>query len=225
MSIRSFLAAITVLTSALVGVPTPVRGASVTLFPSADTTLMEITPANNMGAVQSMAVGVTGHRTSARGLIKFDLNAVPTNATVTNMRLIIPVVQQSVLAKATTFDLHRMLVDWNEGDKGPGVLTGTGEAAGDGEATWESRRHPSTPWGRPGGSPDLDYRATRSASSAVGTSVSFGGTAEIVADVQAWVEDPRSNFGWLIKDSLEVATNQTARRLASRELASAKPEF
>ena len=38
MSIRSFLAAITVLTSALVGVPAPVRGASITLFPSADYT-------------------------------------------------------------------------------------------------------------------------------------------------------------------------------------------
>lgn len=207
-----------------VGLPLGLRGASVTLVPSADTTLMQSDPANNMGAVQSLAVGVTGHRTAARGLMKFDLTGIPAGATVTDVRLTIPVIREPLAVKPATFNLHRVRVDWGEGAKGAGVLTGSGGLATAGEATWTARRQAQTDWAAAGGAVGQDFMETASGSAQAGASLVYAG-ATVVADVQQWVTTPASNFGWLIKDSAEVATNQTARRLVSREFDVAQPQM
>ncbi len=206
------------------GLPAVLFGAAVTLAPSADTTLMQSDPANNMGAVQSVAVGVTGHRTAARGLMKFDLTGIPAGATVTEVRLTIPVIREPFSVKPATFNLHRVRVDWGEGAKGAGVLTGSGGVATTGEATWTARRHSQTDWGAGGGAVGQDYEEAASASAEVGATLVYAG-AGVVADVQHWVTNPSLNFGWLIKDSVEVATNQTARRLVSRESDVAQPRM
>ena len=44
------------------------------------------------------------------------------------------------------------------------------------------------------------------------------------ADVQAWLENPSTNFGWLIKDEIESSAT-TARRFGSREDAVNSPRL
>ena len=68
-------------------------------------------------------------------------------------------------------------------------------------------------WTTPGG----DFTAAASASADVPdmNAVTWGSTPELVADVQAWVDDPSSNFGWIVigNESARI----TAKRFASRQ--------
>ena len=48
--------------------------------------------------------------------------------------------------------------------------------------------------------------------------VTWGSTAEMVSDVQDWLDDPASNYGWIVLG--KEGTRQTAKRVASRENAS-----
>lgn len=197
-----------------------------TLTPVADTSIMEGAPFNNLGAVQSMAVGVTANGPAARGLVRFDLSGqIPANATVNSVALLFPVIRSGFLVEDSTFALHRVKVAWGEGTKGAGSATGTGAAATAGEATWVSRQHPTTNWRSAGGGAGDDYQATPSATADVTGSdgITFLPTPELAADVQAWLANPASNFGWLIKDLTENEFVQSARRLASREFATVRP--
>ena len=71
---------------------------------------------------------------------------------------------------------------------------------------------PSSPWGTPG----ADFAAASSAD--VFVDLGFGtfvwSTDEMVADVQSWVDDAGSNFGWAI---LGDGPDGSAKRFGSRE--------
>jgi hypothetical protein len=114
----------------------------------------------------------------------------------------------------STFDLRRVLADWGEG-------AGTGNAgtpAQPGEATWNARHYPSTLWTAPGGAISNDFATIPSASlfiADVGI-YTFTSTSNLVADVQAWLQNPSSNFGWVLMTESET-TEFTARRFGSRE--------
>src|ERR1041384_2606133 len=73
----------------------PLCADSVTLKPIADTSLFQFKPENNLGAQFFLPIGVTGDfgaNTKLRGLIKFDLSQIPTNATLSNAALTVKVV-------------------------------------------------------------------------------------------------------------------------------------
>ena len=108
-----------------------------------------------------------------------------------------------------------MLVDWTEGTGGSGSQT-RGSAAKANESTWNMRLAPSTPWSAPGGAAPIDFEATPSASTPVTTRLAFASTSQLVADVQAWVDDPSTNFGWILNTESEHMSG-TARRFGSRE--------
>lgn len=202
----------------------PTLGAVITLNPVADTSVMEISPFNNLGAVQSLAIGVTATESAARGLVRFDLSSVPANAVVTSAELSMVVVRQGAFVEDSTFDLHRLLVAWGEGNKGAGILTGSGTPATDGEASWVARLSPLTFWGSGGGAAGSDYKAEPSSSAETASTMVFESTADMVSDVQSWLGNPSSNFGWLVKDNFEGSA-QTARRMGSRENAGAMPQL
>jgi hypothetical protein len=185
---------------------------------------MELAPFNNLGAVQSLAIGVTATESASRGLLRFDFSAIPPNAVVSSAELSIVVVRQAALVEDSTFELHRLLVAWGEGNKGQGTLTGSGSPATDGEATWAARLHPLTFWGSGGGAAGNDYKTEPSSTAATGSTMVFESTADMVADVQSWVSTPASNFGWLVKDEIEGSA-QTARRFGSRENTAAMPRL
>jgi hypothetical protein len=180
-----------------------------------------------MGAVQSLAVGVTENGALARGLIRFDLsNALPAGAIISSVVLTLPVVRASFLVEPSTFAVHRMIVSWAEGDKGVGTLTDSGSTATAGESSWINRFQPDIFWNDIGGAPGADYAQELSASAAIaGTSpIILSSTPKLISDVQSWLDQPSANWGWLIKDQFEPSA-QTARRLGSREHPGSKPQL
>jgi len=198
---------------------------TVTLVPIADTSIFEKAPDNNLGATQSFAAGNTATPDPARALIRFDLStALPAGARVTGVSLTLPVVRTARFPEPATFGLHRLLVDWGEGDKGENVVIGIGALASAGEVTWTARFHAQQSWAVPGGGAGLDFTAQASGSASItGTlPLVFEFTTDLVADVQSWLDNPGSNFGWLLKDQFE-SIGSTARRFGSREHPTDRP--
>ncbi len=198
---------------------------SVTLHPVADTTLYETTPNNNLGANSDFIAGTTagnaGQPYRNRALLKFDVaSQIPTGATITSASLALLVVKTPSVPANSTFGLHRLTVSWGEGSK-----TGSlGLQATAGEATWISRFFLFPQWGIPGGKAGTDLLANASASTLVGGMgrYTFDSTSNLVADVQFWLDNTNSNFGWILI-SQDEATASTARRFASREGGASAP--
>ena len=183
------------------------------LLPAADTTLHETAPQNNMGAHTHVAIGETAQLNAARGLFRYDLSAIPTNAIVTSVSITFHLPALNRLdPSGSLYSVHRIQRPWAEGNK-TGLL---GSPAAAGEATWLHSAHPTT-WNSPGG----DFAPAASATQILGPSpgaYSVESTAGLVSDVQSWLTNATHNFGWLLKVADE-STRQSARQFASRETA------
>lgn len=205
-----------------------VGAASVAIAPSADTTLIEIAPTNNNGAQAWVLSGkIQNDFYRMRGLFKFDLTTLPTNALIQSVAFNIEVTRVPDEPPVnSTFGLRRMLRPWGEGDKAATGLNppGQGRPATAGDATWLYAFFPTNEWSAPGGAEGLDFSGTESSFEFIGGigTYRFPATPELVADVQDWVENPESNFGWMLLSNDEV-TILTARRFASREDPDAHP--
>lgn len=197
---------------------------SVTLRPVADTSLSETAPNNNLGAQLFTTAGVTQNNTKTRVLYQFDIAAnIPAGSLITSVELVLEVTRQPADGYAIgSFGLHRMLVSWGEGNKVAANPNnpGQGAPASSGEATWLQRLHGVASWSAPGGAAGTDFAAATSASQVVYTvgnsPYSFGFTSAIAADVQAWLDAPLQNFGWMLLVEPESEAF-TARRFGSRE--------
>jgi hypothetical protein len=189
---------------------------TVQLTPSKDATLFSENPnnANSKGtAFFAGRVGGAGSGGFRRALIGFDLSSIPAGSTINsvNLRLTVNKVRGTT---STPFSLHRLNAAWNEGTSAVGatVPDGQGEAATPGDPTWANRIFPGTPWATPGG----DFNSTASATTNITTVGNYTWTsAQLAADVQAWVNSAATNFGWLLKSN-EV-TQLQAKRIGSRE--------
>src|SRR5579871_725846 len=207
--------------AALLIVPSVSSADSVTLVTSRDTTIYQGNPGNSNGAGQVMFVGNTGQGTATRALLGFDIAGnVPAGSTITNVQL------QLVLDRAAAFEFNtrgvllvRLLADWGEGTAGQGS-DGSGSGAGFGTpangtaATWSHRFYNTVPWAQAGG----DFAQTASGSTVVGiTSMAYvwNSTPGMVSDVQSWLDNPASNFGWLLLG--DESTASTAREFFTRE--------
>ena len=193
---------------------------SVELVAVKDNTLYEdAAGARSNGSGEYLFVGATNTPSLRRALVAFDVSGtVPAGATVTAVRLTF------VLSKASSFDphqvsLHRALADWGEGDSDALVNEGNGASAAPGDATWLDRFFDTETWQNEGG----DFAAEPSARLVVAgfdRRAGFGpytwsSTDALVADVQAWLDDPASNFGWAV---IGVEEGQrTSKRFNSRE--------
>jgi hypothetical protein len=109
--------------------------------------------------------------------------------------------------------LHRVLADWGEGASNAGSSGGGGAVATAGDATWLHRFFNGTTWAAPGG----DHAPGASAQMSIGVEgfYALGSTAGTIADVQAWLDTPASNFGWLLKGNEAAAS--TTKRFDTRE--------
>jgi hypothetical protein len=193
------------------------------LTPVADTTLAESDPDNNLGAQNFLEAGViepSGTLEPLRGLIRFDLSQIPTNAVISNATLRVSVVLTNTDAQFEYLELHRMLQPWTEG-AGSG---GTNEAgpfgapALNGESTWNNRQHPGVAWASPGGGSGVDFIAAASSTFLVYSVSNYTISSGLVADVQKWASNGVTNFGWMLKASNEKFTTLAdARRFGSRE--------
>jgi len=184
---------------------------SVSIKPVADTTLQEAFPNNNYGGGTTTTAGGRRQGGKTRSLYRFDVASnVPAGSTITSATLTLTVTSVPSGGVNSTFDLHRLLASWGEGNGSDhGGTLGTAN-----QATWLNRLGSGTPWTTPGG----DFTATASATKAVTGlgSYTFGSTSALVSDVQAWLNTPANNFGWLLRSESE-STATTIRRFASRD--------
>jgi spore coat protein A len=120
---------------------------------------------------------------------------------------------RSQRAGAEDFSLHRLLADWGEGTSVAPGQEGGGGASATGDATWIHTFYSSSLWSTAGG----DYAAGDSATISIDRKgfYTWGSTPGLVADVQAWIDDPSSEFGWILIGN--EAVTETAKRFESRE--------
>ena len=193
--------------------PLPPVPGSATIEPSADNTLFEDSSGfRSNGAGEYLFVGNTRSGNTRRALLRFDVaGAVPPGATVTAVSLRMRM--SRTRGGNVTVALHRVLADWGEGASDASGVEGRGTSAQTGDATWRHRFSDTELWDSIGG----DFEAASSGSTLIGGTGSdtWPSTGGMVADVQSWLDNPVTNFGWLLKGN-ESGT-QTAKRFDSRE--------
>lgn len=200
---------------------------SVTNFPAADTSLMEVAPDHNNGGQAWVLAGRTQNGPHNRALYRFEMSNLPSNAIIQSAVLQLEVTRQPGDASAVNspFSLHRILRPWGEGTNVALTNPGQGTPATPGEATWTHGFYPTNAWAAPGGAAGFDYLATESSFQFIyGPDLSpyrFESTPEMVGDVQEWVSQPQNNFGWILIGDDD--TVYTARRFNSREDTNSKP--
>jgi len=157
-----------------------------------------------------------------RALLAFPIaEMIPEGSTITSVSL--DLTMSKTRSGAQTVGLHGLLEDWNEGPSDPTGQEGGGTNAATGDVTWTHREFSGTLWTTSGGSFAPSASATLQVSNEGG--YSYSSTPELVADVQGWLDDPSSNFGWaLVIDSPPTGS---AKRFNSREnsTASSRPKL
>jgi FtsP/CotA-like multicopper oxidase with cupredoxin domain len=185
---------------------------TVLVFPIEDASIYSEsnTLANGLG--QGVFSGRTNDGFDRRALLEFDVaNVVPPFSTVTSVELRMHVTQSNT--GPLTVGVHRLTTAWGEGPASPGGNGGTGSPAAMMDATWSERFFMmNQPWATPGG----DFVGAPSATTAVGGigSTFAWSSSGMVADVQAWLDNPTTNHGWILV-SQPTASGQ-AKRYASR---------
>lgn len=185
------------------------------LTPVKDNTLYESeTGALSNGAGQYLFAGRTRLEVNRRALLAFDVaGAVPEGAVLDSVRLTLQM--SRTVGEAHTLALHRVLTDWGEGPSSPpeNDNEGGGTDATAGDATWIHTFFDTDTWQTPGG----DFASTASASVLVAREdvYTWSSTPEMVADVQAWLDAPEENFGWVLIGNEEAVLS--TKRFDSRE--------
>jgi len=203
----------------------------ITLLPSKDNTLIQTTnPAaqlsNGLGDIFVGRTNQDGQGPATisirRGLLAFDIAGnIPSGATITSVSLILRDVMG--LNGDHIVGLHRVLQDWGEGTSFQNG--GMGATATNGDATWLYRFYNSAnpgsslAWTTAGG----DFDPTASAGALISDDLGGGqlftwsstGNPQFLTEVQNMLDDPSSNFGWLLLGD-ELA-GQTAKRLNGGE--------
>lgn len=196
----------------LVGVTSALAQIEVTLEPSKDNTLYE----DGSGSVSNgngsfLFAGTTGQGRVRRALLAFDVaGAIPAGATIESVSLSLNMSRTP--SGSQTIAVHRVLADWGEGTSNADANEGQGATATAGDATWVHRFFNTTTWGRAGG----EFVSGASATLSVGGTGSYSWTsAQLVADVQGWLDQPSENFGWLLRGN-EIGSS-TTKRFGSQE--------
>jgi len=191
---------------------------TLTLIADRDATLyQDALGPNAAGRAPYVFAGANLGHEARRALLHFDVAAlVPSGSVILTATLTLSM--SRTLAGAQNVELHAVSDSWGEGNSLATGGFGGGGAGGTpvaGDATWDNRFHPGSPWATAGG----DFAATVSAAQMVGTVGfhSWGSTPQMVADVQQWVGTPAANHGWILI-GLETVF-PSAKRFDSRESA------
>src|SRR6266699_6830473 len=147
-------------------------------------------------------------------MLAFDIaGSIPPGSTITSASLTLNM--SRTISDARIVELHKLLADWGEGTSNANAQEGQGAAATPNDATWRHRFYNTIFWTTQGG----DFSATVSASQSVGGIGQYTwSSAQMIADVQSWVNNPASNFGWLVLGDESAAG--TTKRFDTRESAS-----
>jgi urease beta subunit len=147
-----------------------------------------------------------------RGLVDFDVaGSIPAGSTINSVTLTMWVSRTQVGNQ--NVELHKVLADWGEGASGQPGSGGDGFPAQAGDATWLHTFYDNQYWATPGG----DFSPTASGVQSIGASnasYTWTSTAQMVADVQSWLDNPGTAFGWLL---LGNETQRSSKRFESGE--------
>jgi len=157
-----------------------------------------------------------------RALLAFPITqAIPEGSTITSVSLELTMSRTN--SGGQSVRLHRLLEDWSEGPSDPPDQEGGGATAVAGDVTWIHREFSETLWTTSGAS----FAQSASATLQVGNegSYTYSSTPELVADVQGWLDDASSNFGWVLV--VDAPATGSAKRFNSREnsTASSRPKL
>lgn len=199
--------------------PTPTPGVAV-LSPLKDNTLYEdVNGQLSNGQGIYIFCGKTGANLLRRALIAFDLSSIPTNAIVTSATLSMFLSQAA--GGAQPISLSVVSQDWGEGASDAGDPGGAGTQAAPNDATWLHTFYNTNFWNNPGGDFSPTVSATTTVSS-INTTYFWSGSG-LAADVQSWVSNPTTNFGWVVRGN-EVSGG-VAQRFNSGENSLGPPQL
>jgi hypothetical protein len=202
------------------GIMLAVRAVSaVTIGASQDATLLGGSDATNNASLADpgIFVGTDGQDNPKRGLIEFNIaGAIPAGATITSVSLQMTVGQVAGSGGGSsggsgageTISLYDESQPWGQPTNIAGSTyfggAGHGGAAVTGDTTWNDAFYNTTPWNIAGGdwSSSLTDIADQTVTGSL-TSFTWSSTA-MLADVQNWLDDSSTNFGWIIKNADET---------------------
>jgi len=196
----------------LAGFCSPAMAATVFIQATQDNTLYE-SPAGLLsnGSGSHLFAGVTLDFVRRRAVIAFkDLEAIPTDATITSAKLHLHLSKTNSLP--ATYTLYRLTSDWGEGISQASENEGRGANSEAGDATWAHTFWPNRNWRDVGG----DFTEASSAELSIDLvgDYTFGSTSDMTGDVQLWLDQPLQNYGWIL---IGDETTKSARRFDSRE--------
>lgn len=208
--------AVSLIVGVLLPVPAACGTSTLTFVSVSDTTIFQEGD-NASGADDGFFAGVNGNTggfAERRGLIRFDLSAIPSGAEIQQAALTLNVTR-TVHAGPVINSLSRVTQAWGEGTSTAPRGGGAGGAPTPGSATWNFRSWNTTSWTSPGG----DFVSVPSASTEVGDVGQYSWSSPALAtDVQSWVRSSSSDHGWILIAQGPAGTT-TAKRFASREFA------
>jgi spore coat protein A len=145
--------------------------------------------------------GTTGVGNVRRGLVAFDIAAhLPAGSTINSVTLTLSMSRSNGTPEFVS--LHRLLTDWGEGTSHASGNEGGGAFHTNNDATWlYARYNSSSPassefWVTRGGDFEVFPSDTQTV---IGiTTYTWGSTKGMVADVQGWLDNPSTNFGWIM---------------------------
>lgn len=161
---------------------------------------------------QYMFAGVTSNGAQRRAILAFDVAAVlPAGATIDSVHLTLHM--SKTIAGTTPVSLHRVLADWGDGTSQASGEEGDGAPSQFNDVTWTHTFWFDEMWQNNGG----DFKPQADDTLDVGDVgfYTWGSTPDMVEIVQQWLDDPATNYGWLLRgDESETAT---AKRFDTRE--------
>jgi hypothetical protein len=230
---RLFVGSLFVL--AIFSVDSTAGAVQVALPATQDNSMYSEAPNNSNGLGDHFIAGRAGGATSLRrGLVAFDIAGIPAGSRIDRVALELWFQGGTNMENdPRVVSLHPVLTNWGEGtsDSGPGGTSGSGNgaAATASDVTWQYNFFNTQTWSsydpavpRSGGG---DFLTQPSAATTVGINpdvlvswetIRSGAASGLVADVEHWLANPTSNFGWLLKMEDE-APIRTARRFYSKD--------
>lgn len=149
-----------------------------------------------------------------RALVYFDVaSALPAGSAVESAQLTL--FMSRTIVPGINNELLRVTQTWGEGPSDAPGAEGAGGASEIGDATWIHTFYDSQLWDSPGGDIEPDVRDAILVFMDQGD-YSWGSSDLMVSDVQQWLDDPSSNFGWMLRGP-ESPFFMSSKRFNSRE--------
>jgi len=196
-----------------ISIVSTLSSAVVVQLPAAkDNTLFE-DPSGSLssGIGANLFVGMTQQNSKRRALIGFDFATIPSGSTINSVRLTLRM--SKTITATELIGLHFCNASWGEGTSDSNAQGGGGGApATPNDATWTNRFFGGAMWSALGG----DFAPSASAITAVTGVASYNWTSSAMRDeVQQWLNNPLTNFGWLIQGN--EGDPGSTKRFDSRE--------